>query len=256
MFSETLDVVAVLPPRLHATSIELSDRLAHAMRVGGSRSRFRLGVPFEDSPAGPCAPHVSLFMLAVDTSEIDDVVAATRSVAAGLTAPEVVGERYAHNPVGAPELYFRRNAAWVELQRAVLAAVEPLRRGRLRDRGPAGEVLADVLADPAADPAQRRQLARFGYDEVTESWPPGADDRFHPHVTLAWPADPAFRVGLTGLPAPSEFSGALPGLAVYGMDECGTCTTLYGRAPFGRSESGNASGSLGSSTIAAAHAQS
>jgi hypothetical protein len=252
MSSETLDVVAVLPPRLHDTAIALGDRLAREMSAAGSPSRFRLGEPFEGGPPGPCAPHVSLFMLAVDTAEIDEVVAATRDVAARLPAPVVVGEEYRHNPVGAPELYFRRNAAWVELQREVLAAVEPLRRGRLRELDPAGERIAGVLADPFADPVRRRQLARFGYDEVTETWPPGAEDRFNPHVTLAWPVDPAFRVGLTGLPPAHEFSGILPGLAVFGMSPCGTCTTLYGDAPFGGSNAINAAGTLNSSTTAAA----
>ncbi|TQM85596.1 hypothetical protein FHX81_8090 [Saccharothrix saharensis] len=252
MTRETLDVVALLPPRLNDIALELSDRLARDMRAGGHRSRFRLGEPFDGGPPGPCAPHVSLFMLAVDDAEIGAVVDATRDVAAGLPALAAVGEEYRHNPVGAPELYFRRTADWIGLQRAVLEAVEPLRRGRLREVDPAGERIADVLADPAADPARRRQLARFGYDEVTETWPPGADDRFNPHVTLAWPEDPRFRVDLGGLPAATAFRGTLPGLAVYGMSPYGTCTTLYGLAPFGGSNGGNAAGTLYSHSAAAA----
>ena len=252
---ETLDVVAVLPARLNDIALELSDRLAGDLRAGGGRSHFRLGEPFAGGPPGPCAPHVSLFMLAVDDAEIGEVVDATRAVAAGLPALSAVGEEYRHNPVGAPELYFRRTADWIALQRAVLDAVEPLRRGRLRDVDPAGERIADVLADPAADPARRRQLARFGYDEVTETWPPGADDRFNPHVTLAWPVDPRSRVGLGGLRPAEEFSGTLPGLAVYGMSPFGTCTTLYGLAPFGGSSGENTAGTLYSHSAAAAGEQ-
>ncbi|MCE6998157.1 hypothetical protein LZG04_25655 [Saccharothrix sp. S26] len=247
---QTLDVVALLPPRLNDIALELSDRLVRDMRAGGGRSRFRLGEPFAGGPPGPCAPHVSLFMLAVDDSEIAAVVDATRAAAAGLPPLPAVGEEYRHNPVGAPELYFRRTADWIAVQRAVLDAVEPLRRGRLREVDPAGDRIADVLADPTADPARRRQLARFGYDEVTETWPPGADDRFNPHVTLAWPEDPGFRVDLTGLRAAGDFSGTLPGLAVYGMSPFGTCTTLYGLAPFGGSKTGNVAGTLYSHSAA------
>jgi hypothetical protein len=133
------------------------------------------------------------------------------------------GERYQHNPVGAPELYFRRTQRWIDLQRAVVAAVEPLRRGRLRDTDPAGQDVRGLIADPATDPAQRDQLVRYGYDEIA--------DRFNPHVTLAWPVDPDFRVDLADL-APAEFSGTLSGLAVYAMSPHGTCTTLHGTAEF------------------------
>lgn len=234
MALEVLDVVAVLPPELHHSALELSDQLAGRMHAQGGRSHFRLGAPFGSGQGSACAPHVSLFMLAVAPDEIDGVVQVMRRVAASIEVLEAEGEVYRHNPVGAPELYFRKTAEWIELQRAVIDSVEPLRRGRLREVDPSGVRIRDLLDDPGTDPARRDQLVRFGYDEVTREWVPGgggAHDRFNPHVTLAWPVDSQSRVDLTGLPPAGEFNGPLTELAVYGMSPFGTCTTLYGTAP-------------------------
>jgi hypothetical protein len=231
---EVLDVVAVLPAELHQSALELSDQLARRMQVHGSRSHFRLGDPFGPGAGGACEPHVSLFMLAADKDDIEAVVSATRQLATTLPPLVADGEQYRHNPFGAPELYFRKTAGWIKLQQAVIAAVEPLRRGRLRETDPSGARIQDVLEDPHEDPARRSQLARFGYDEVTEEWHPaggGPHNRFNPHVTLAWPVDPASRVDLAGLPPAREFSGMLSELAVYGMSPYGTCTTFYGSVP-------------------------
>jgi hypothetical protein len=231
-----LDVVVVLTRELHRDALVLSDQLADRMQERGCSSHFRLGRPFGSDTDGLCEPHVSIFMLAADEDEIGDVVQVTRSLAATLPVLAAEGQQYRHNPVGAPELYFRKTAKWIELQQAVIAGVEPLRRGRLRKTDPAGELIQDLMDDPRADPARRSQLDRFGYDEVTEKWdPPGGGpyDRFNPHVTLAWPIDPAFRVDLTSLPPAQDFSGTLTELAVFGMSPHGACTKPYGTAPMG-----------------------
>jgi hypothetical protein len=233
MALEVLDVVAELPVELHRTALALSESLAGRMAACGRPSHFRLGEPFPGGSGGPCEPHVSIFMLTADESEIDDIFWTTCRVAASLPALEADGERYQHNPVGAPELYFRKTAEWIELQRAVIAEVAPLRRGRLREKDPSGARIQDILDDPRQDPVRQSQLLRFGYDEVTERWDGGPDDRFNPHVTLAWPVDPAFRIELADLPPADEFSGMLTELAVYGMSPYGTCTKLYGTAPLG-----------------------
>jgi len=233
MALEVLDVVAVLPAELHRAALVLGESLAGRMASGGHPSHFRLGESFPGGSGGPCEPHVSIFMLAADESEIDDIFWTTRRVAASLPVMPADGERYQHNPVGAPELYFRKTAEWIELQRAVIAGVAPLRRDRLREKDPSGARIQDILDDPREDPVRKSQLVRFGYDEVTEHWDGGPHDRFNPHVTLAWPVDPAFRIGLADLPPAAEFSGMLSELAVYGMSPYGTCTKLYGTAPLG-----------------------
>lgn len=234
MAVEVLDIVALLPAQLHRAALALSDQLADRMAAQRFPSHFRLGAPFGSGSGGPCEPHVSIFMLAVDDGDIDDVVRVTRSLAADLPALIAEGIHYRHNPVGAPELYFRKTAQWIDLQRAVIAEVEPLRRGRLRTFDPTGARIRDLLNDPREDQIRRSQLIRFGFDEVSEHWEPGAtrpDDRFNPHVTLAWPVDPASRIDLTELPPASEFSGTLTELAVYGMSPYGTCTIPYGTVP-------------------------
>jgi hypothetical protein len=236
MAVEVLDIVALLPARLHRRALALSDQLAGRMAAQRFPSHFRLGAPFGAGSGGPCEPHVSLFMLAVDDGDIDDVVRVTRGLAGNLPALAAEGTQYRHNPVGAPELYFRKTAQWIDLQRAVIAEVEPLRRGRLRTFDPAGARIQELLSDPREDPARRSQLIRFGFDEVTERWDPeaaSANDRFNPHVTLAWPVAPSFRIDLADLPPAQEFSGTLTELAVYGMSPFGTCTTRYGTALLG-----------------------
>jgi hypothetical protein len=225
--SITVDVALRLPEDLRELSLRLSAMLAKRMSELGHRSGFRLGEPFPGATdGGVCEPHVSLFMLRLDRSEIESVLRAVRSVAGGVPAIHAVGAEYRHNPQGAPELYFRKSAGWIALQRAVVAATEPLRRGRLRPHDPAGARLTNVIDslhrdDP--DCAQLRQLLTYGYDEITDD----AGDRFNPHVTLAWPVD-HLRVDLADLPAAADFSGTLTDLAVYGMNSYGTCTEEYG----------------------------
>jgi hypothetical protein len=225
----TVDVALQLPDTLQTQALRLSALLVERMRQAGHPSRFQLGYPFPGvgslEGAGKCQPHVSLFMLAVAGPEIEEVLVAVRSVAAASPPFAVSGHEYRHNPQGAPELYFQLSAEWRDLQRAVVAAVEPLRRGRLRDVDPAGERIAELierLRREESHGARLRQLLAYGYDEVGE--------RFNPHVTLAWPAD-AVPVDLACLPAAVEFSGVLAHLAVYGMSGNGTCTTLYGAFP-------------------------
>ncbi|ONI84471.1 hypothetical protein ALI144C_15085 [Actinosynnema sp. ALI-1.44] len=228
-----LDVVVVLTPDLRRDALVLGDLLIRRMRENGCAAHFRLGRPY--GATGPCEPHVSIFMLTVDDQETADVVSAIRSVAVGIPVLRAEGDEYRHNPFGAPELYFRKTAKWIDLQRAVIAAAEPLRRGRLRVTDPAGTRIRDLIDDPSTEPERRDQLVRFGYDEVTENGDAagGPGDRFNPHVTLAWPVDPEFRVDLGDLPPAGGFSGTLTELAVYGMSPYGTCTTLYGKAPLG-----------------------
>ena len=86
MAVEVLDIVALLPARLHRTALALSARLADRMAAQRFPSHFRLGAPFGPGPGGPCEPHVSIFMLAVDDGDIDDVVRVTRRLAADLPA--------------------------------------------------------------------------------------------------------------------------------------------------------------------------
>jgi hypothetical protein len=219
-----IDVAMELPSALSECAITSSAAVAAQMEAAGHPSGFRLGDGLAAAVNdGVCAPHVSLFKLQVDEFEIDDVVEAARCVAATTPALVVTGSHWGHNPYGAPEIYFHRTQEWADLQRSVVRAVEPLRRGRLLDRDPAGESTArtmTALRRDAAGSTRLRQLVRYGYDEI--------DDRFHPHVTVAWPVDNRFQVPLDGLPAPSAFDGALTGLAVFGIQIFGTCVRRYG----------------------------
>lgn len=228
-----LDVVLLPPPELAASAARESASLAEGMRRIGNPSHFVLGGPLAGGgreareAREACVPHVSVFMFAATGADLPEVLAALAAVAGETAAVDAVGSRYAHNPHGASELYFELSPAWTDLQRRVVAAFEPIRRGRLRAVDPAGTPIAGVIADrTAANAARRRQLLTYGYDEITD----GTDDRFRPHITLAWPERPEPAVELAALPPAHGVRVTFDQLAVYGMSPWGTCTTAVGVA--------------------------
>jgi hypothetical protein len=226
----SLDIVLAMPETLRAQAIACSKLASEKMGAGGSGSHFRLGEPFPGQDGGRCEPHISLFMLAVDELEVNEVTHAVGRLAATLPILDAEGFEYRHNPYGAVEVYFRKSEEWCEIQRAVIGSVEPLRRGRLRELDPSGTRILDILDNTAGDDPRRQQLVRYGYDEIADH-EHGGYDRFHPHVTLAWPHDHDCRVTFGGLSAPHAFSGRLTELAVFGMSAYGTCTRNYGVFP-------------------------
>lgn len=223
----TLDVALIMPESLRKQAIACSEFLSEQIGTGGSFSHFQLGKPFSVDGAEDCEPHVSLFMLAVDDGEINEVTHVVEQLAKTQPALDAEGAEYRHNPYGALEVHFTKSAAWRELQRAVITSVEPLRRGRLRDVDPSGTRVHDLMDNAAPDDSRRQQLLKYGYDEVADE-SNGGHDRFSPHVTLAWPHDPDFRVAPDGLPSARMFSGQLTELVVFGMSAYGTCTKNYG----------------------------
>jgi hypothetical protein len=230
-----LDVVLVMPESLRTQAIACSELVSEKMRAGGTASHFQLGKPFSGEGAGEgagegggcCEPHVSLFMLAVHEVEVNEVIYVVERLAKTLPAFDAEGAEYRHNPHGAVEIYFTKSGEWHALQRAVIMSVEPLRRGRLREMDPSGARIRDLVNNTSLEDSRRQQLLRYGYDEVADEVN-GGHDRFNPHVTLAWPRDPDYRVAFDGLPAPRSFSGPLTELAVFGMSAYGTCTENYG----------------------------
>ena len=208
-------------------AVVCSELVSEKMRAAGSASHFQLGKPFPGAGGEYCEPHVSLFMLAVNEAEVNEVAHVVERLAETLPALDAEGVEYRHNPYGALEVYFAKSRAWRALQHAVIMSVEPLRRGRLREVDPSGTRIRDLLDNASQQDSRRQQLLKYGYDEVDDA-ENGGFDRFNPHVTLAWPRDHDYRVALDGLPAPRSFSGLLTELAVFGMSAYGTCTKNYG----------------------------
>lgn len=223
----SIDIVLALPESLRRHAIACSEHVSEKMRDGGSASYFQLGQPFPGEDGERCEPHVSLFMLAVDEMEANDVAYSVEQQAKTLPPLEAKGVEYGYNPYGAVELYFAKSEAWRALQSAMIMSVEPLRRGRLRDVDPSGMQINDLVVNASQDDPRRQQLLRYGYDEVADE-SNGGHDRFNPHITLAWPCDRDYRVALNGLPDPRSFSGLLTELAVFRMSPYGTCTRNYG----------------------------
>lgn len=223
----TLDIALLLPTPQRDLSMTCSKALANEMTADGYAAHFVLGTPFEPDVerSDICEPHVSIFMLCVEESEVHDVVESTRKLSTSISAINAEASEYRHNPFGAPEVYFTKSQAWIELQHTVVKVIEPHRSGRLRKYGPEGDNLKDVTLNPMSDQSRVGQLLKYGYDEISD----GADDRFNPHVTLTWPDNPNSRVNLNVLPEPSSFSTTLTELGVFGMSPYGTCTTNYGQ---------------------------
>ncbi|WP_185976294.1 hypothetical protein [Mycolicibacterium sp. 018/SC-01/001] len=220
----TADIVLILPPPLRELAVAISNLLADAMsEIGGAA--FRLGEQFPGRFDGPCEPHISLFMMAIDDSEVPEVAAAVADAARTVAPVMASAIEYRHNHEGAPEVFFAKADDFRAVQHAVVTAAEPLRRGRIRELDPGGKPLAAILDDPDPDdPARVRQLRTYGFDDVSDE----QDDRFNPHVTLTWPVDETSRVDLSALRPPQDFSGRLTDIALYGMAPNGTCTQRYG----------------------------
>lgn len=230
MTSVTVDVVAVLHESVRELACTSGSLLARRMKALGGQSCFQLGDQLPGRPdVGVCEPHVSLFMLLIDRSEIDSVLERVAVCGSAIPAFPAHGHSFRPNPVGAPELHYRKSPGWVGLQRKVVSEVEPLRRGRIRAVDPTGDRLDELIAKlqiTEPDGGRLHQLLRYGYDEISDE----RDDRFNPHITLAWPAD-GFPVPLDDLAPPSAFDTAVSELAVYGMGPWGTCIEKFGSFP-------------------------
>ena len=227
MTSVTIDIVAVLPRSVRELACTSGFRLGRRMREMGGRSCFQLGEPLPGRPdEGVCEPHVSMFMLRVDESEIDSILDRVAICGGALSTFSAYGQTYLPNPVGAPELHYRKSPEWVSAQRVIVSEIEPLRRGRLREIDPTGDRIDELIAKlrvTEPDGSRLHQLLRYGYDEITDE----RGDRFNPHVTLAWPADGS-PVPVDGLVPPSAFDMVVGELAVYGMGPWGTCVEKFG----------------------------
>ena len=225
MITSTVDVVTLLPGPVREQALRLGADLCGRMVAAGIEPAFTLGSPFPGAGRHEvCEPHVSLFMLEVGTADIPELVAALADIARAQAPLAAIGAYVAHNPEGAPELFFKATAEWRELQRAVIDRIEPLRRGRLRPTDPGGNSVA-ALIRASADPDQARQLSRYGYDEVYDD----AADRFRPHVTLAWPTVRRKPVDVSGFPT-DALDHVVSEVAVAAMHPYGTCTTIWSRS--------------------------
>jgi hypothetical protein len=220
----TVDVITLLPDPARERALELGRTMCGRMTAAGIEPAFTLGSPYPGADQHEiCEPHVSLFMLEVDVADLPELVSAVADVAGSQAPFAATGVHAAHNPQGAPELFFKVTPEWCELQRAVIDRVEPLRRGRLRPTDPAGRSVAELIR-ASEDTDQVRQLSRYGYDEVHDD----DADRFRPHVTLAWPAARRRAVDLSGFPV-DALDHIVSEVAVAAMHPYGTCTTIRSR---------------------------
>lgn len=150
------------------------------------------------------APHVSLYMTQL---KAEDLAKAGQQLAAIASAtPPILLEADSYvRAEGYIDANYIRTQAIRQLQATVIQAINPLRDGMYDD---AKQQLQ------AATGLARQNLEQYG------DWRVG--DLFRPHLTLTRFAkhDP---IPLEDLPAPTAFSGNYTMLAIFEMDDNGTC---------------------------------
>ncbi|HEX4831720.1 MAG TPA: hypothetical protein VH478_11580 [Trebonia sp.] len=215
--------IALLPDRplagrLVAASGEFARRYRAIVRLGDPGSRLAL------------APHLTLYQARLPLAALAGLAGELAAAATGLAPLTLACTGLAYNP-GEASLEARTEMpdALVALQDLVISLANPRRGGRLLDRDPAGNRLADLHAAPGA---LGDSIRRTGYGEAGD---PRQGGLFRPHDTLNWfepgtmvdVAREDTRVNLGGL------SGGYPALGIFALGPHGTCPQLLARTAFG-----------------------
>jgi hypothetical protein len=209
--------IALLPSpelsaRLIAVSGEFADRHPAVVRLGDGD---RLAI----------APHLTLYQVAIPAVALGQLHEGLRGIALSGRRAKLLCKGLAYN---AGEASFEAQTdipgELAELQRAVIGLANPLRDGRLLERDPASNRVADLTRD---DGPLGRNIRETGYAEVGEL--------FRPHYTLNW-----FQLGTVLEPGDMERAADLVGradhyaeLGMFALGPYGTCPQLLARYEFG-----------------------
>jgi hypothetical protein len=200
------DVVLLPPPAVGRHAVSVSESLL----VEGTE--FTLGEELR-------CPHISLYMANFRPEDLPEVTKRLAALAANSAALPLAALRYGHNrDEGMFEVFYPRTPAIELLQQEIINALNPLRQG-LRHRDPVGRLLAEWI--DRTSPEARRNLERYGYDEV--------GGLFEPHITLTRFVRRDHQVDLAMLPPLPVFDATCSVLALYDMGEHGTCLAESGR---------------------------
>lgn len=171
------------------------------------------------------APHLTLYQVAVAMDDLWRLHAGLRDIALSARPAELPCKGLAYN-AGEASLEARTDipGELAELQRAVIALVNPIRGDRLLERDPAGNRVADLYG---ADGLPGRCIRDTGYAEVGEL--------FRPHYTLNWfePGTVVEAGDIECAADPATLTGDYSALGMFALGPYGTCPQLLARYEFG-----------------------
>lgn len=204
--------VALLPSddlagKLTAVSAEFADRYPAVVRLGNAGRRLAL------------APHLTLYQVPVPLSGMDRLHAGLSRIAESGRPAELPCKGLVYN-AGEASLEAQTDIpdGLVALQRDVIALANPLRGGRLLERDPAGNRVADLPG---------RGIRDTGYGETGEL--------FRPHYTLNWfePGTPLPPGEIECAVDPAALTGHYTALGLFALGPYGTCPQLLARYGLG-----------------------
>jgi hypothetical protein len=197
---------------------ELANRyIAFSKQMAG---RYRPVIQLNGvTPRVAFTPHVTLYQVPVQASDLPGLRAALLDVAAKAPRLSLSATEYRSNQdEGSFEVRYAAAARLMELQDDTVAAVNPLRGDLLLERDPAGRPLSKRIDEPglAGD-----NIRRTGFDAVGD---PAQGGLFYPHVTINW-FEPGTSVELNAAdwPSLSHFTGRFVALGIFLLGPYGTC---------------------------------
>lgn len=121
------------------------------------------------------APHLTLYQTSLPLHEVFRATAELAAIAESFGTIYTNPSAYNFNSSeGSFEILFDKTSVLDQLQEAIITKLNPLRRGLLVERDPAGNVLAAMSLDDEVG----KNVQQVGFAE--------AGERFKPHVTINW----------------------------------------------------------------------
>lgn len=192
MGSRLYDVVLVPPKHIAAKAIEASRQVESL----GTKFTLQDGVLF---------PHLSLYIVQLDDSNLDKVQSILQKLAQKIAAIEMNPKAYSYI-MDFLFLEYETNAKVRKLHEAVIDEIAPLRDGM----PPKDAARLDTLPDK-----QKQNLEQFGWRF--------AGDLYHAHISITRFIEKQDIVNLK-LPDAANFAGQFDRLGLFEVGENGTCT--------------------------------
>jgi hypothetical protein len=196
-----------LAERCIALSGELSRRHPARIALDGIEPRLAF------------APHVTLYQVTIPVHGLDRVYAEFTDIARRTPPLSLGATEYAYHAEDATiELRYEATRPLMEMQDAVLEAVNPIRGTLLRERDPSGHLLSELITRSGI---VGDNIRRTGFDAVGD---PAEGGTFIPHISLNW-FEPGTLLDTESddLPPITNFDGTFVALGIYLLGPYGTC---------------------------------
>ncbi|MBO0806108.1 MAG: hypothetical protein J2P25_23930 [Nocardiopsaceae bacterium] len=207
--------IALLPSpevarNLVAASGEFARKYPAVVRLGEANRRLTM------------APHLTLYQVPVPLARMARLHDGLERIARAGRPAELKYQGLAYNAGEASlEVQTVVTDELENLQRSVIELANPMRGGRLLERDPAGNRLADVGGGTIVG----TNIASTGYAEIGEL--------FRPHYTLNW-FEPGTIIHERDMVADSAaLTGCYTALGMFALGPYGTCPQLLARYEFG-----------------------